>query len=61
MFHMGTNDAIARLRNSYSVISDISTFLQNLKWSVLTDQEVQAGRAHATLLRLMEHRPDAQE
>ena len=58
MFHMGENEAIAHLGNSYSVITDLSTFLQNLRWSSLRGKSAQVDRARDTSPSLMEDFPD---
>ena len=59
LFHMGKNEAARRLRNSYSVITDISSFLQNLRLPKLRGGgTVYLARVRDALLILMEHRPD---
>ena len=59
MFHMGQNEAVPHLRNSYSVITNLSTFLQNLRWSTLRGQTIRVEKARDTLLSLMGNQSDA--
>ena len=56
--HRGKNEAARCLRNSYSVITDLSTFLHHLRRSTLRGETIQAECVRDTLLSLMGHRPD---
>ena len=55
---MDKNEAIRRLRSSYSEITDLSPLLQNLRWRTLRWETDQAGRVRDTRLSLAEHRSD---
>ena len=58
MFHRVQNESIGHLRNSYSVITNLSTFLQNLRWSTLRGHAIRVGQVRDTLLSLMGNQSD---
>ena len=55
---MDKTEAIPHLSNSYSVITNLSAFLQNLRWPTLRGQTLREEQVRDTLLSLMGDQSD---